>query len=197
MNQIHPSMKFTFEYSHEQITYLDTDVHINQNLPCKLYVTTHIKSTNKQAYTLDTDVHINQNLPCKLYVTTHIKSTNKQAYTHASSHYPPGTGKGIAIGEAIRYARTNTFQSDFNKSIKQHTRQMIVRGYTSDYIISSIEFVQHQSKYKKQTRKTNNRPVFVTRFTTSAAKVTKIIRHHWHYIQHCREILSPTSNNGI
>ena len=67
MNKIHPTIKFTHELRQETITFLDTDVHLDDN---------------------------------KLYVTTHINSTNKQAYTHASSYHPPGTGKGIAIGEA-------------------------------------------------------------------------------------------------
>ena len=153
MNQIHPSMKFTFEHSYEQITYLDTNVHVNKNLPCKLFV------------------------------TTHIKDTNKQAYTYASSYHPPGTGKGIAIGEALRYARINTFKPDFDRTISQHIRQMAARGYTSDFIKSSIKSVQHKSRFKRRTPKTNNRPVFVTRFTASASRVIKIIRHNWHHIQ--------------
>ena len=153
MNQIHPSMKFTFEYSREKITYLDTDVHVNQSLPSKLFV------------------------------TTHIKSTNKQAYTHATSFHPPGTGKGIAVGEAIRYARTNTFQSDFDNSITQHIRQMNVRGYTSEYITTAIQAVKHNYRHRTHLPKVNKRPVFVTRFSTSASKVIKTIRHNWHYIR--------------
>ena len=153
MNLLHPSMKFTFEFSRDQITYLDTVVHLNQSLPCKLSV------------------------------TTHIKSTNKQAYTHASSYHPPGTGKGIAIGEAIRYATTNSFKLDFDKSISQHIRQMNARGYTSDYITTAIQNVQHEHRFRNRVQKMNNRPVFVTRFTASAAKVIQTIRHNWHHIQ--------------
>ena len=64
MNRIHPTIKFTHALSQEVITFLDTDVHLDNN---------------------------------KLFVTTHIKLTTKQAYAHASSYHPLGTGKGIAI----------------------------------------------------------------------------------------------------
>ena len=60
---------------------------------------------------------------------------------------------------------------------------MIARGYTSEYIISSIKSVQHQSRFKKPIPKISNRPIFITRFTASAKKVIQIIRHYWHYIQ--------------
>ena len=167
MNLLHPSMKFTFEFSRDQITYLDTVVHLNQSLPCKLSV------------------------------TTHIKSTNKQAYTHASSYHPPGTRKGIAIGEAIRYATTNTFKLDFDKSISQHIRQMNARGYTSDYITTAIQNVH---RFRNRVQKMNNRPVFVTRFTASAAKVIQTIRHNWHHIQSdpiVGKVLPTLSHYGI
>ena len=122
-------------------------------------------------------------LPNQLYVTTYTKSTNKQAYTHATSYHPPETGKGIAIGEAKRYARTNTYISDFHKAIKQHILQMKVRGYNSKNIIDKILSVNHSDRSKPKRNNTNNRPVFVTRYTASASKVIKTIRHHWHHIQ--------------
>ena len=152
MNSIHPSMQFTFEFSAESITFLDTDVHINSNT---------------------------------LYVTTHIKKTNKQAYTHASSYHPPGTGKGIAIGEAKRYARTNTRVSDYKNCIDKHINQMKMRGYTSNKFLNLIKSVSHSNRFDNSNIKTfnSNRPVFVTRYTATAAAIIKTIRKHWHHLK--------------
>jgi len=41
----------TFEFSRKQVTYLDTNVHVDPNSANKILVKTHIKVTNKQAYT--------------------------------------------------------------------------------------------------------------------------------------------------
>ena len=43
-----------------------------------------------------------------LDVKTYIKPTNKQLHVHASLYHSPGTSKGIIIGEAKRYLRTNS-----------------------------------------------------------------------------------------
>ena len=79
----------------------------------------------------------------RLSVETHIKKTNKQAYVHSSSYHPKGTGKGIAIGEAKRYLRTNFNRSTFNSFINKHINQLAQRGYsiseTSEYV-SSVTF---------------------------------------------------------
>lgn len=36
-----------------------------------------------------------------LHTRTHIKPTNKQLYIREDSYHPPGTGKGVTVGEAI------------------------------------------------------------------------------------------------
>lgn len=48
MNQFTPLLKSHTNLAQDIITFLDTDVHLNS---IKLYVTTDIKSTNKQAHT--------------------------------------------------------------------------------------------------------------------------------------------------
>ena len=106
---------------------------------------------------------MNRVAPNKLSVTTHIKSTNKQAYTHASSYHPPGTGKGIAVGEAKRYARINTLKVDFTKSNEQHIRQMNTRGYHFNHIVSAIRSVSHENRFQSHTPHKQDRSVFVTR----------------------------------
>ena len=151
MNKIHPTIKFTHELSQETITFLDTDVHLDDN---------------------------------KLYVTTHINSTNKQAYTHASSYHPPGTGKGIAIGEAKRYARTNTRLADFQNCISKHIQQMKTRWYNLHHTRKLITNIKHCDRSKTNPpRKNLNRPIFVTRYTASAKRIIKTIRKNYHNLQ--------------
>ena len=93
---------------------------------------------------LDINVHLNN---IKLYFTTHIKSTNKQAYIHTCFFHPPGMGKGIAIGEAKRYARTNTCPADFQNSISKHIQQMKTRGYNSKTSSLVFNILIDSSKY--------------------------------------------------
>ena len=151
IDKIHPTIKFTHELSQETITFLDTDVHLDNN---------------------------------KLYVITHIKSTNKQAYTHASSYHPPGTGKGIAIGEAKRYARTNTRHADFQNCISKHIQQMKTRGYNLNHTKKLTTNIKHCDRLKTNPpRKNLNQQIFVTRYTTSAKRIIKTIRKNSHNLQ--------------
>jgi len=48
----------------------------------------------------------------KIQYTTHIKPTNKQLYVRYDSHHPPGTFKGVTIGEAIKFKRINTISTN-------------------------------------------------------------------------------------
>ena len=80
MNQIHPTIKFTSEHSDTELTFLDVTVYKGD----RFFQTGHLD------------------------VKTHVKPTNKQLYIHASLYHPPGTSKGIIIGEVKHYLRTNS-----------------------------------------------------------------------------------------
>ena len=86
MNQIHPTIKFTYEISDTERTFLDVT----------LYKGERFEATN----TLD--------------LKTQIKATNKQLYVHSASHHPPATIKAIAKGETKRYLRTSSNETNFN-----------------------------------------------------------------------------------
>ena len=68
INQIHDTIKFTYEASNTEVTFLDVTVYKGEK-----FTSTGI-----------------------LDVRTHIKPTNKQLYVHASSYHPPATKKAIA-----------------------------------------------------------------------------------------------------
>ena len=48
INKVHPSMKFEFNFSNEEINFLDTVVY--KTAWCKLEAKTYMKKSNRQAY---------------------------------------------------------------------------------------------------------------------------------------------------
>jgi len=154
MNSYHNSIKFTVEKSLEKVTFLDVNIF------------------------KDADFHSSN---C-LSVETHIKETNKQTYVHRSSYHPSSTGKGIAIGEAKRYLRTNSIESTFKSFIKKHTNQLIQRGYPPNETtahVSTVTYDQREAALTQKQKRRNNRPVFVSRYSPLAKKALNVIRQHW------------------
>jgi len=62
-------------------------------------------------------------------VKTSIEPTNEQLYIKRTSHHSPGATKGVALGEAIRYLRTNTEKKQFYKIMFLHKRNLLKRAY--------------------------------------------------------------------
>ena len=115
INKIHPTIKFMAECNSDQATFLD--------------VTAYKGERFKETGVLD--------------VKTYIKPTNKQLYVHATSYHPKGTGKGIVIGEALRYLRTNSDEANFRQCIANHKKVLKSRGYkptTTNKLLEPITF---------------------------------------------------------
>ena len=85
INNLHPRINFTAEFSTDEITFLDLCLYKWERFA-------------KEGI---------------LDIKTHIKPTNTQQYVHASSAHPPGTGRGIIKGELLRYLRTNSNEATF------------------------------------------------------------------------------------
>ena len=94
ITQLHNTIKFTYEVNPNQIQFLETILY---------------KDTDHQ------QMH-------KLKVKTYIKTTNKQLYVPADSFHPPGTHKGVVMGEAHRYRTTNTDEHNLKQLIHHHTK---------------------------------------------------------------------------
>ena len=100
-NKLHPTIKFSGECSPNEIHFLDATIY---------------KGTNFQnKHTLDTK--------------TYTKPTNKQTYVHSSSFHPKGTGKSIVLGEAYRFLRTNTDESNFRQQILKLQKALLARFF--------------------------------------------------------------------
>ena len=159
MNSFHHSIKFTSEYSFDEITFLDAVIYKGPNF----------------------------RITKKLDFKTFIKPTNKQAYIHARSFHPPGVYKGVAIGEMKRYLRTNSRVDSFNYFKGKHRINLLKRGYSFksvDQSINRVKFLDRSFELKTmKTKKQLDRLPFVTRFTPSAPLALKIIKKYWHHLQ--------------
>ena len=159
MNSFHHSIKFTSEYSFDEITFLDVVIYKGPNF----------------------------RITKKLDFKTFIKLTNKQAYIHAKSFHPPGVYKGVAIGEMKRYLRTNSRVDSFNYFKGKHRVNLLKRGYSFksvDQSINRVKFLDRSFELKTmKTKKQLDRLPFVTRFTPSAPLALNIIKKYWHHLK--------------
>ena len=159
INQIHPTIKFTHEVSKNELTILDVTV----------YKGDRFQTENK------------------LDIKTHIKKTNKQLYVHESSYHPKSTKKAIMKGETIRYLRTNSNKSNFDKMKTQLIHKLKQRGYKQNHIMKQMEGILHEDRAKTLTRKvkpkdTHNQ-ILVTNYSDDIPRIKEIIRKHWKIIQ--------------
>ena len=96
INQLHHTIKFTYELSETELTFLDITLYKGDRFDG------------------------NQILD----VRTHIKPTNKQLYIHASSYHPPTTINAISKGEVNRYLRTNSDEREFQNMKQKLTNRL-------------------------------------------------------------------------
>jgi len=125
---------------------------------------------------LDVTLYKEENNPFLQY-TTHIKPTNKQLYVRHDSHHTPGTFKGVVIGEAIRFCRTNSKPEDFHKIILKHKRNLQRRRFPINLIN------KHLTHSTKANEPPELRPTFKSRYCNKTGKVFHIVRKHYHMQQ--------------
>ena len=166
INGIHPTIKFTSECSNVQVTFLDMAVHKGERF--------------KQNGVLD--------------IKPYIKPTNKQMYVHATSYHPKGTGKGIVIGEALRYLRTNSSETCFSQAIAKHKRVLKRRGYNpmvTNKLLEPITFNKRQTTLiPKVVHRDANPPLtFVTTYNDVVPEVRKVIHDLWPKLHADRDLI--------
>ena len=156
INKIHPTIKFTAECNSDQATFLD--------------ITAYKGERFKETGVLD--------------VKTYIKPTNKQLYVHATSYHPKGTGKGIVIGEALRYLRTNSDEANFRQCIANHKKVLKSRGCkptTTNKLLEPITFGMRETalapnpkRFKQKGDDAAKKTMTYTPNSLSGGSVTKI-----------------------
>jgi hypothetical protein len=134
INQVHPTIKFTYEYSDTELTFLDVTVY-------------------KGPQFNDTGL---------LDVKTHIKPTNKQLYIHRTSYHPKCTKIAIPKGEIQRYLRSNTRQETFKQISKRLKTKLIERGYKAQEltpILNDYPFEKREEIMSSTRNKSNKAPL--------------------------------------
>ena len=104
---------------------------------------------------------------------------------HATSYHPKGTGKGIVIGEALRYLRTNSDEMNFHQSIAKHKQILKGRGYNpsvTNRLLEPITFDERQTTLvpRPSGPKGANPPLtFVTTYNDAVPQVKRVIHDLW------------------
>ena len=159
INQIYPTIKFTYKSSKTELTLLDVTLYKGERF-----------SRNQL-----------------LGVRTHIKSTNKQLYIHTASYHPPTTINAISKGEANCYLRTNSDEREFKNMKQRLANRLLQRGYKHKQIlphINSIKFNHRQEILFREKPKDNKKKlVFITQFCDDAQRLKQIIKKHWKLIK--------------
>ena len=96
INTLHKTIKFTYECSDHEITFLDDTLYNGFRF--------------HQDGILD--------------MKTHIEPTNKQLYVYAISYHPPKTGKSIMLGETNRYLHTNLSEENFHLMMNKFSSKL-------------------------------------------------------------------------
>ncbi len=168
MNQLHPTLKFTFEASDTSINYLDLTI---------------FKGTRfKEIGILDTKVY--------------TKPTEAYQYLPKTSSHPWRVFKAFIYGETLRYARNTNNEDDFLIKVNNFSEKLITRGYNISEINKIVGKVPHSERSKlihkrPQKQKSTTPLVLSTTYNPyiNHGDLNKAINKHWSLIQ-CNNTLS-------
>lgn len=159
-NKEHNLLKFTYNISMEEVTFLDTTIYKGQryNTNGTLDIKSFHKPTESYAYLLRTSCH------------------NHKVF------------KGILKGEIIRQIRNNSDQKNLTKEIQLIKKRFAKRGYKitemNKIIASALEITRQQTLQNEGGQlKSKTNPIFITKYYTGLHKLSKILRKHWHFIE--------------
>jgi hypothetical protein len=115
----------------------------------------------------------------KLHTNVFQKQLNTYAYLPFHSYHTTAQKRGFIKGEAIRYARICTSETDFKLMVKLFTLRLQRRGYPLSFIHRALGQVQHKDRhnYTVTANSTNNRnkKVIPLLFKT---EYNPIVSHH-------------------
>ncbi len=130
MNQMHPTLKFTFEASNSSINYLDLIIFKGNRF--------------RETGILDTKVF--------------TKPTETYQYLHKSSSHPPHGFNAFIYGETLRFARNTNNKENFKEKLEIFKNILIKRGYTHDEVNTKIlkYHIRSATKLKNTSRLHDN-----------------------------------------
>ena len=161
MNQLHPTLKFTYETSKTSIDYLDLTIFKGKRF--------------RETGILDTKVY--------------TKPTYQ--FLHRTSSHPPHVFKAFIFGETLRYARNTNNEDDFKEKVKGFSHKLLARGDTQTEITNGTHNVSLTNRTKlihnlpKGKQNMEAPLVFSTTYNpfVNHKDVKQAINKHWHLIQ--------------
>lgn len=171
-NSHHKFLKFTYEISESDTTFLD--VHLFKG---RRFIADNI-----------------------LDMKTHFKPTNSFLYLHRNSSHKEHVFKAFIRGEVIRYRRSTNNDNDLREILLKFKQNLINRGYTDTEIMSSFNEAltkerKHLFSTKEGKRKEEIPLVMATKYNPCISKLRKHLLKHWHLIRDnvvCNEVFTKT-----
>ena len=160
VNSIHPTLKFTHEWSKTEINFLDLTLY------------------------KDVRFHNLQVLDIKCF----SKSCDTFQYLSRDSSHPNSCFRGMIKGEAIRYIRNSSSEAEYAYKLDFFTSKLLTRGYKKPEVLSCLADISYSRRYAylEDVPKTSKEIplVFCTHHfpQRSNAKIKKAFLRNWHYI---------------
>ena len=160
INSLHPTLKFTYEWSKTELNFLDLTLFKGKRF------------NNSQI--LDTKCFTK---PCDTF-----------QYLSRDSSHPKACFNGMVKGEAIRYIRNSSSEKDFTHKLDFFKSKLIKRGYEEtdvDFCLADISYNQRNKYLEDVSKNKNEIPlVFCTDYFPhrSNSKIKQNLLLHWHLI---------------
>ncbi len=118
INQLHPSLKFTYSASKQEIQFLDLIIYKGERF--------------KTLNILD--------------IRCFTKPTETWCYLDRNSSHNPAVFRGFIKGELIRYARNSNNRKDYEEKKSIFTTKLLARGYTRQEISKAANEVKFEDR---------------------------------------------------
>ena len=160
LNQFHPTIKFTHELSDQSINFLDLTIY---------------KGPRFQEKGL-------------FDIKTYFKPTNSFQYLHYSTCHPKSTLKGIIKGETVRFLRSTSDQTTYQKTLTDLKHHLLLRGYPKQTITQTFTSTPFSSRENYLTListisnpdlETPHPQIFSTNFTPHTTGLKNTLTHPW------------------
>ena len=168
INSIHPTIKFTHEYSNSS----------NQSLPF-----------------LDVQVHLYNN---QIQIDLHTKPTDKHQYLLKNSCHPAHTKRTIPFSLALRLRRICSTDHFFNKRCYELINFLALRGYSRRLLkreVNRVRNILRQEALKPRPQNNQSaRTPFVITFNPALPNASATVRKNLnilHSSARCKQTFSP------
>uniref|UniRef100_A0A1X7UGQ5 GIY-YIG domain-containing protein n=1 Tax=Amphimedon queenslandica TaxID=400682 RepID=A0A1X7UGQ5_AMPQE len=135
LNNFHPQIKFTTTQSDTAVNFLDITIYKNSNFTAT----------------------------GKLSTSTYEKENNLFQYLHFESNHSISIYKGIIIGEAMRYVRTNSTEEKYKEQLSKFIQRLKERKYPESFIYKTLRNVSYKRRTLYLRKVTKAKPQIMNR----------------------------------